>query len=190
MRLLFDFLPLLVFFAVFKLAGIYAATAAGMAASALQVGLFWIKHRRFETMHLVTLGAIAVLGGLTLAFQDERFIKWKPTLVNWIFAAVVLGSHGWGDRPVLQRLLASQLRLPDAAWRRVNLGWGVFFLIAGTLNLYVAFWYGLDLDADTRREIWVNFKVFGLLGLTLLFAVGQAVYLARHLEPDGAGPED
>ncbi len=187
MKLLYDLFPLLVFFAVFKLYGIYPATAAGIAASALQVAAYWLRHRRFETLHLFTLGAITVLGGLTLALQDERFIKWKPTLVNWVFAAVVLGSHGWGRRPIMERLLAAQMRLPPPVWRRLNLSWGIFFLLAGALNLYVAFWFGPDLDADLRREIWVNFKVFGLLGLTLAFALGQALFLARHLQPDEPG---
>jgi len=189
MKLLYDFFPLLVFFGVFKLYGIYAATAAAIAASVIQVALFWNKNRRLEPVHLITLAAILVFGGLTLVLHDDVFIKWKPTIVNWVFAILMLGTQFIAGKPAIRLVLGKQLQLPDRVWHRLNLSWALFFTIAGALNLYVAFWYGADLDPATRQEIWVNFKVFGLFGLTLLFAVAQALFLARYMEPETTGKE-
>lgn len=186
MKFLYDLFPLLLFFAAFKLYDIYVATAVAIAASFVQVASFWFKHRRFETMHLVTLGVLVVFGGLTLFLQDDTFIKWKPTLVYWILGALVLGSQWIGKKTVIERLLGSQITLPPAVWARQNLSWGIFFAALGVLNLYVAFYYGLDLDPAARQEIWVNFKVFGLLGITLAFTLLQGVLMARHMgeKPD------
>lgn len=180
MKFLYDLFPLLLFFAAFKLYDIYTATAVAIAASVIQVAGFWLRHRRAETMHLITLGVIVVFGGLTLLLRDDTFIKWKPTLVYWILAALVLGSHFIGHKRLMQRMLDGHVSLPDAVWRRLNLGWGLFFAAVGALNIYVAFYYRLDLDEATRTATWVNFKVFGLMGLTLLFVVLQAFYMARY----------
>ncbi|MBI3777873.1 MAG: septation protein A [Gammaproteobacteria bacterium] len=182
MKFLYDLFPLLLFFAAFKFYDIYVATAVAIVASFLQTGLFWLKHRRFETMHLITLGVIAVFGGLTLALHNDIFIKWKPTLVYWILASLLLASQWFGNKTAIERMMSAQIALPAPVWKRLNLSWGIFFLLLGAANLYVAFFYGLDLDADTRRGIWVNFKVFGLLGLTLLFVIVQAVFMARHMQ--------
>jgi intracellular septation protein len=182
MKFLYDLFPLLLFFAAFKFYDIYVATAVAIAASFLQTGLFWLKHRRFETMHLITLAVIAVFGGLTLMLHDDTFIKWKPTLVYWILAALLLASQWFGKKTIIERMMSAQVALPAPVWKRLNLSWGIFFAVLGAVNIYVAFFYGLDLDADTRRSIWVNFKVFGLLGLTLLFVVGQAVFMAKHMQ--------
>lgn len=181
MKFLYDLFPLLLFFAAFKLYDIYTATAVAMVASAVQVGGYWLKHRRFEAMHVVTLGIIAVFGGLTLVTRDDTFIRWKPTLVYWVLAAIVLGSQFVGKKTAIERMLGAQVTLPSAVWARQNLSWGIFFIFLGALNIYVAFYYGVELDNDARREIWVNFKVFGLLGLTLAFTLLQGVLLARHL---------
>lgn len=181
MKFLYDLFPLLLFFAAFTLYDIYVATAVAIAASFVQVGAYWLKRRRFETLHLVTLGVIVVFGGLTLALHDDTFIKWKPTLVYWILGALTLASH-LNRRPLIQRMLDAHLSLPDAVWRRLNLGWGLFFTLLGALNLYVAFYYGPGLDDAARTALWVNFKVFGLMGLTLAFVVAQALYLARHAQ--------
>lgn len=189
MKFLYDLFPLLLFFAAYKYYGIYVATSVAIVASIAQVGGFWLKHRRFETMHLVTLGVITVFGGLTIALQDDTFIKWKPTLVYWILGALMLASQWIGRRTIIDRMLASQITLPDAVWRRLNLSWGAFFAFAGALNLYVAFFYGLDLDEAQRTDIWVNFKVFGLMALTLVFVVGQAFYMARHMRDDSPQQE-
>ncbi|RMD80087.1 MAG: septation protein A [Gammaproteobacteria bacterium] len=174
MKLLADFFPILLFFVAYKAWDIYAATAVAIAASAAQVGWSWSRRGRVEPMHLVTLGLIVVLGGATLLLRDETFIKWKPTVVNWLFAAVFLGSQLLGRRPLVQRMMARSISLPDPVWARLNLSWVGFFLLLGAANLYVAYRY----DTDT----WVNFKLFGMLGLTLLFVLAQALYLGRHVE--------
>jgi intracellular septation protein len=188
MKFLFDFFPLLLFFAAFKLYDIYVATAVAIAASFIQVGIYWWRHRKFETMHLITLAVIAVFGGLTLLLRDDTFIRWKPTIVYWIFAALVLGSHFVGTKTVMERLLSNQIALEPRMWRHYNLSWGLFFAVAGALNLYVAFFYALDQTEAVRQATWVNFKVFGLMGLTLAFAVVQALVLARHIKPHGKEP--
>ncbi len=184
MKLLFDFFPILLFFIAYKLWGIYAATAVAIAASVAQVSVHWWRHRRVENMHLVTLALVVVLGGLTLLLQDERFIMWKPTLVNWLFALAFLGSRFIGEKTLVQRMMGSQIVLPNPIWNRLNWSWVVFFLLLGAANLYVAFYYGLDLSADARRDIWVNFKLFGMMGLTFAFVIAQAFYLARHVRDD------
>lgn len=184
MKLLFDFFPLLLFFAAFKVAGIYVATAVAMAASFLQVGGYWWKHRRFETMHLITLGVIVVFGGLTLVLHNDTFIKWKPTILYWIFASLILGSQFIGGKTAMERVLGGQLPLPAAVWSRFNLNWGIFFLAMGALNVYVAFYFGLDHDAAWRQEMWVNFKVFGSLVLTFLFTLAHIPFLSKYLDAE------
>jgi intracellular septation protein len=190
MKFLYDLLPLLLFFAAFKLYDIYVATAVAIVASFAQVGWVWLRHRRFESMQLVTLGIIVVFGGLTLWLRDDTFIKWKPTLVYWVLAALVFGSHFTGSRTLVQRMMGEQITLPQSLWRRLNVAWGIFFAVLGTLNLYVAFYFGLDLDNARRQEIWVEFKVFGLLGLTLLFTFAQVFFMARHVQHKPSGSDN
>jgi intracellular septation protein len=176
MKFLFDFFPVLLFFVAFKLYDIYVATAVAIAASAAQVGWVWLKHRRVERMPLITLALITVLGGATLVLQDEQFIKWKPTVVNWLFASVFFGSQFIGKRTIIERMMGQNMQLAATVWVRLNLAWVAFFIAMGILNLYVAFHF----DTNT----WVNFKLFGMLGLTLAFVIVQAFYLARHLNVD------
>ena len=182
MKFLYDLFPLLLFFAAFKQFDIYVATAVAMIASFVQVGGYWLVRRRFETTQLIALGVITVFGGLTLLLHDDVFIKWKPTLVYWILATLVLGSQYVGRHTLVKRMLGEQVQLPDVVWKRLNLSWGLFFAVVGALNLYVAFYYGHDLDTARRQEIWVQFKVFGLLGLTVVFTFAQAFFMARHLQ--------
>lgn len=174
MKLLFDFFPILLFFIAYKIYGIYTATVVAIVAAFIQVAWFWLQHRRFETMHLVTLGLIVVLGGATLILQDEMFIKWKPTVVNWLFAVVFAGSHFIGNKTIIERMMGGNITLPQSIWARLNASWTMFFLVLGVTNLYVLY----NFDTDT----WVNFKLFGMLGLTLAFVVLQAVYLGRHIK--------
>ena len=190
MKLLFDFFPLVLFFGAFKLYDIYVATLVAMAASLAQVVFIRIRHRRFETTHLVTLFVILLFGGMTLVFQDDMFIKWKPTIVNWIFAVVVLGSQFIGKRTVLERLLGGQMQMPARIWKKVNVSWGLFFFVSGLLNLYVAFYFRTHLDEAARTDFWVNFKVFGLLGLTLAFSIIQMMIVARYISTEPADPSD
>ena len=190
MKLLFDFFPLVLFFGAYKLFDIYVATLVAMAASLAQVVFIRIRHQRFETTHLVTLFVIFLFGGMTLIFQDDMFIKWKPTIVNWIFAVVVLGSQFIGKRTVLERLLGGQMQMPARIWKKVNVSWGLFFFVSGLLNLYVAFYFRTHLDEAARTDFWVNFKVFGLLGLTLAFSIIQMMIVARYISTEPADPSD
>ena len=184
MQLLFDFFPLILFFAAYKWYGIFVATGVAIVASIIQVAVHWLRNRRFETAHLTTLGVIVVFGGLTLIFRDDTFIKWKPTIVNWLFAAIVLASLIGQRRTVLEFLLGKKIHLPVTIWRKVNLAWGLFFLVAGALNYYFAFVFRTELDPQLRTDLWVNFKVFGLMGLTLAFAVIQMMLVARYIVTD------
>lgn len=174
MKLLFDFFPILLFFIAYKIQGIFVATAVVIVAAFIQVAIFWLKHRRFEKMHLITLSIIIVFGGATLVFQDPVFIKWKPTVVNWLFAIVFLASQFIGDRPLLERMMSHAITVPTLVWLRLNLMWVVFFLGMGAANIFVAYRF----DENT----WVNFKLFGMMGLTFAFVIGQTLYLARHME--------
>ena len=181
MKLLIDFFPLLVFFVAFKLFDIYTATAAAIVATVIQISMFWFKYRRFETVHLITLVIISIFGGLTIFLQDDVFIKWKPTIVNWIFFAVIMTMQ-FTKKSALEYVIGNQISLPAKVWRNLNLAWALFFLLLGSLNIYVAFFHNLTADAQTRTEFWVNFRVFWLFGLTLVFSIGQFFYLLRYLK--------
>jgi len=184
MKLLFDFFPILLFFVTFKLyddpgEGILAATAVIIVATCLQVLITWVRHRSVEKMHLITLGIMVVLGGITLFLQDEIYVKWKPTVVNWLFAAGFLASQFIGKKTLVERMMGAQLQLPPPVWTRLNISWVVFFIVCGVLNLYVVYHF----DTDT----WVNFKLFGLMGLTFLFLIGQGLFLVRYWRDDETG---
>jgi intracellular septation protein len=179
MKFLVDFFPILLFFIAYKTSGIYVATAVAMLAALLQTGWHWFRHGKAETLHLVTLGLLLVFGGMTLAFQDPVFIKWKPTLVNWLFALAFVLSPFFGRRFLIERMMGHAIKLPHEVWQRLNLAWAVFFVFMGALNLYVAYNY----DEAT----WVNFKLFGLMGLTFVFIIGQSFYMARHVKEEESG---
>ncbi|MFO1430866.1 MAG: septation protein A [Candidatus Competibacteraceae bacterium] len=174
MKFLFDFLPVLLFFIVYKLYDIYVATAVLIVASLAQVAWLWLRHRRIEKMPLITALLVLLLGGATLLLHDDTFVKWKPTVVNWLFALAFLGSQFIGGKTLIERMMSGTIDLPAEIWSRLNTLWVAFFILLGTANLYVAF------NFDTN--IWVDFKLFGMLGLTLVFVVLQSFYLARHLK--------
>jgi intracellular septation protein len=179
MQLLFDFLPIIAFFVAYKLADIYVATGVIIVASVLQVSIYWLWKRRVNPMHLVSSGLVLVFGGLTLLIHDKSFIMWKPTVVNWLFASAFLGSM-WrrvSDRPLIQRMMnaaGGDLTLTDALWRRLNWLWIAFFVLMGGLNLLVF----RNFDENT----WVNFKAWGMLGLTLVFIVLQGFWLTAKAQ--------
>lgn len=175
MKLLFDFFPIILFFIAAKVYDIYVATAVAIAASVIQVGYLYFRNGRVEKMHLITLAAIVILGGSTLLLQDEQFIKWKPSVVNWLFALVFIGSQFIGDKPIIQRMMGSSFTLPNTMWSKLNFIWAAFFIFIGLINLYVAY----NFDTDT----WVDFKLFGMLGLTLVFIILQTIYISRHAIP-------
>lgn len=204
MKILYDLLPIILFFAGYHNASAIAeytpvgqwidptqpevivatiiATGIAIAASFIQVGGFWLKHRRFERMHIFSLVLISGLGGVTIAFGDPAFIQWKPTVLNWVFAGAFLASQFIGEKNMVQRMMGAQIHLPDTIWLRLNLSWVVFFIASGFANLYVAFYYATELDEKTRMDFWVDFKLFGLMGMTLIFVIAQAFYLTRHME--------
>lgn len=180
MKLLFDFFPILIFFISYKLFGIYNATAIAMGAVLIQVGFYRLKHQRYEKMHLISLALIFVLGGATLFFHNPWFIKWKPTGIYWLTSLVFLGSSFIGSKPLIQKMMDGNISLPQKIWYRLNYAWAVFFILMGGLNLYVAYFYSTD--------FWVNFKLFGGAGFTLVFVFLQAIYLTRHVieqQPSG-----
>ncbi|MDP2829458.1 MAG: septation protein A [Sulfuricellaceae bacterium] len=174
MKFLFDFFPILLFFAVFKLYGIYAATATAIVATFAQIGWVWVRHRKVDTMLWVSLAIITVFGGATLLLHDETFIKWKPTVLYWLFAVVLLASAGLFKKNLIRTMMEKQFTAPDFIWRNLNLAWALFFAAMGVLNLYVAFNFSTD--------IWVNFKLFGSMGLMFVFVILQGLALSKYIE--------
>lgn len=174
MKLLFDLFPIIVFFAAYKFAGIYAATAVAIAATFAQIGWVWFRHGKVDTMLWISLVLIVVFGGATLVLQDPTFIKWKPTILYWLFSVVLLGAQLLFNKNLIGAMMQGQLKLPDAVWLRLNLSWAGFFALMGALNLYVAYNFS---EAD-----WVNFKLFGVMGLMLAFIVAQGFLLSKYMQ--------
>lgn len=179
-KFLFDLFPLLLFFAAFKFTDdIFTATAVAIGAAVVQFAWLKLRRRRIEAMHWINLAVIVVFGGATLYFHNDVFIKWKPTVLYWLFGGVLLVGRWVFGRNVVRSLMSGQVSLPDAVWARMNTSWAGFFLVSGALNLYVAF-SGNYTDAQ-----WVNFKVFGLMILLIAFVIAQSVWLSRHMsEPE------
>lgn len=182
MKFLADFFPIVLFFLAYQAWDIYVATAVAVVAATLQVGWQRLRHGRVEKMQAVTLALLIVFGGLTLLLRDPVFIKWKPTIVNWVFAVAFLVTAYVGERSLLQRMMGHAVSLPDAVWRRLNWAWVGFFAAMGVANIVVAYQFS--------EEVWVNFKLFGLMGLTLLFVLAQAPYLAKHMESEAPAKEE
>ncbi|GAB3188759.1 septation protein A [Hydrogenophaga aquatica] len=175
MRFLIDFFPIGLFVAAYKLHDIYTATAVLMAATLVQTGLIYAIDRRLQTLQKVTLVLVLVFGTLTLLLHDERFIKWKPTVL-YASMAIVLAAALWvWKKNFLQMLLGSQLRLPDPVWARLTVAWAAYFLFMAAINAYVAAFYS--------TEDWVNFKLWGYV-FPVVFIVGQGFYVARHLKDE------
>ena len=201
MKQLFDFFPILLFFIVYKFypdippgwiettnqifpfmnmeAGnhqfaLYFATLVAIVATILQVAMTALVSRKIEKMHIITLILLIVFGGATLLLKDPIFIKWKPTAINWLFALVFLGSQFVGEKPLVQRMMGQAMEINDnSVWKRLNLAWVGFFIFSGLLNIFVAF--------NFSEDTWVDFKLFGLMGITFVFIIAQAFYLARYL---------
>ena len=174
MKFLFDLFPVILFFIAFKVSGIYAATAVAIAATFAQIGWLWLRGRKIDTMLWVSLAIIVVFGGATLLLHNETFIKWKPTVLYWMFAVVLAGSALLLRKNLIRAMLGEQIQLPDPAWSKLNFSWIAFFTCMGLLNLYVAF----NFSTDT----WVNFKLFGGMGLMLVFVIAQGLFLAKYVE--------
>ncbi len=174
MKFLFDLFPVILFFITFKIYGIYVATAAAIAATFVQIGWVWFRHRKIGAMLWVSLVIIVVFGGATLVLRDETFIKWKPSVLYWLFAIALLLAHVIFKKNLIRTMMKEQLKLPELIWARLNASWIAFFASMGVVNLHVAYNYS--------TEIWVNFKLFGFMGLMLTFVLLQGLLLGKYIE--------
>lgn len=182
MQALIDFLPVIAFVVTYWVSGdMSLAIIVIIGAVALQLGATWVIKRELNNMLLASAALVVILGGISLALDDPLFFKWKPTGLYWAFALAFLGSQWIGERPLVQRMLTSltedEMELPEHAWSKLNLGWVAFFVLAGAVNIYVAY--------NFAEGTWVNFKLFGLFGMTFVFLVLQSLWLSRYIsEPD------
>ncbi len=197
MKLLFDLFPVVLFFIAYQLGdshpqlatmllhdigvnlgaqkpGVFLATVVAILATCLQIAWSWLRHRKVDGMLWLSFGLITVFGGATLLLHDENIIKWKPTVLYWLFALALGLGPVLFERNFIRMMMEKQLTLPDPIWVRLNLGWAAFFTALGATNLFVAFSYSTD--------TWVKFKMFGTLGLMLIFILMQGVYLSRHIK--------
>lgn len=177
MKFLFDLFPVILFFIVFKTLGIYAATAAAIVATLAQIGWVKFRHGKVDGMLIASGVIIVVFGGATLLLHDETFIKWKPTVLYWLFAVVLSSAELFWNKNLIRTVMQQQITLPDPIWRRLNHAWAGFFALMGVLNLYVAYHFA--------TETWVDFKLFGTMGLMIVFVVLQSLYLGKYMkEPE------
>jgi intracellular septation protein len=174
MKLLFDLFPVILFFIAFKTFDIYVATAVAIAATVAQIAWTKWRHGKVDVMLWVSFAIIAVFGGATLMLHDETFIKWKPTVLYWLFSAILLFSAVLFNKNLVHALLHEKIALPMHVWHRLNLIWSLFFAVLGFLNLYVAFNYS--------TEAWVNFKLFGFTALMVVFILAQSAWLAKYVD--------
>ena len=180
MQFLNDFLPIVIFFFAYKVWGIYAATLSAILVCVSQVLYIYFKGKKPQMSQWISLGLIVVLGGATLLFKNEWFIKWKPTALYWLFSILLFGSQWVGQRPIIQRLLEKNIQLTRPVWLKLNFCWAIFFAVMGALNIYIAYHF--------NTNVWVNFKLFGSLGLTFIFILFQAWFISKscsHLPADG-----
>jgi intracellular septation protein len=182
LKILFDFFPVILFFVAFKVADIYVATGVAIAASVVQIGYLIARQRRVTAMQWINVGIIALFGGATLVLHDETFIKWKPTVLYWVGAASFAGALAFRTNLVKSIMSEGGLELPEPTWTRLALAWIAFFFFQGALNLWVAFNYSTD--------TWVNFKLFGGMGLMVAFVLAQALWLTRQLESRPANTDE
>lgn len=177
MQLLFDFLPLIAFFGAYVVYDLYVATATIIIVMLLQIAYQWIRHRKVNKMLLISGALVTVFGGITLALRNPLFIQWKVTVVNWLFAAAFLGSQYIGQKTFIERLMGHAVELEPHVWRQLNTLWVANFAVIGALNLYVM--YNFD------EQTWVYFKTWGMIGLSVLMAVGQAIWISSRTGDHG-----
>ena len=201
MKFLLDFFPVVLFFIAYKFFGdlppqlievanalpfvsidakepkdaIYFATLVIIVATIIQNIGHFLAFKKLEKMHIISLGILLAFGTLTLAFKDPLFIKWKVSIFNWVFAMIIIGSQFIGKKPLIERMMSHAIEVPKKIWKQINLSWGLFFAMVGVVNIYVAY--------NFSEETWVDFKLFGVLGLTIVFMIAQGIYLAKHALP-------
>lgn len=178
LMMLYDFIPVLLFLVAFKWYGIYVATTVGIIATGIQVLTTLIWKKKVDKQQLITFVIFLVFGGLTLYFHNPLFVKWKPTIIFWIFASVFFLSHFIGEKPLIQRLMEKTLEekthvIPKKIWQKMNIVWTMFFILLGGLNLFIAYHFSTN--------AWVNFKFYGIFSCFLIFSILQALYFARYL---------
>lgn len=176
MHAILEYIPLIVFFITYKFVDIYWATASLIATSALQILFYLVKKEKVPTRNWVFFGLIVVFGGLTIVLHDDLFLKWKVTIINLVFAAALLISHGLFKKNLMKTFLGEALTLPEQVWAKLNFAWAAFFTFCAALNIYIAY--------NFSQETWVNFKVFGLMGLTLVFTFTTIASLYKYLPKD------
>lgn len=175
MKQFLDFLPLIVFFVFYKMYDIYTGTWALIIATGIALIYSWYKYRKVEKMTLVTFIMVAVFGSLTIYFHNPEFIKWKVTIIYALFAIALLFTQFVMNKILIQSILGKEIALPMSVWARLNVAWSLFFIACGLLNIYVAFWLS--------ESAWINFKVFGLTAMMLVFTLLSGVYIYRHMQP-------
>ena len=177
MQLFYEFIPVLLFFLAFKMYGIYVATVVGIVATFLQVVVTRLIAKKWDRKQLITLAIFAVFGSMTLYFHDPIFVKWKPTVIFWLFGLVLMGSQLFSSKTLIQRMMENALQdkgsVPVGIWKKLNVSWALFFIALGGLNLYIAYAYSND--------VWVDFKFYGITAAFLIFSILQAIYLSRHI---------
>jgi intracellular septation protein len=176
MQALYDLLPVIAFFATYKFAGIYVATAVLLAVTVAQIAVQWLRTRTVSRMVLISAGLVLLFGGATLLLHDEIFILWKPTVLYVLFAVALLASQLFGGKPLVQRMLEAQLVTEARIWRITNAAWAIFFLALAAVNLVFVYRFS--------RDAWVNWKL-ATVGLVVAFALAQGAWLARHASEPG-----
>ncbi|GAD79401.1 septation protein A [Vibrio ezurae] len=181
MKQLLDFIPLIIFFVLYKMYDIYTATGALIVATAIQLLVTYVLYKKVEKMQLITFAIVTVFGGMTIAFHNDDFIKWKVTIIYALFALGLLITQLSG-KPFIKGMLEKEITLPTSIWNRINVAWVAFFASCAIVNVYVAFRLPLD--------VWVNFKVFGLMIATLVFALLTGLYIYKHISKESKTPNE
>ncbi|ATF08721.1 septation protein A [Candidatus Enterovibrio altilux] len=180
MKHFFDFIPLIIFFVLYKTQDIYVATWALIVTTIIHMMVTWIRYNKVDKIQIITTVLVTVFGGLTLFFQDDSFIKWKVTIIYALCAGGLLISQFMG-KPLIKSMLGQELTLSNEVWRNINFAWIIFFYVMAIVNIYIA--YTLPLD------VWVNFKVFGFFFLTLIYIFATGVYIYSHMPKDTVLPK-
>jgi intracellular septation protein len=173
MKILFDLFPVILFFAAFKMKGIFIATGVAIAASVLQIAWMLVRRKKVEPMMWISLGIITVFGGATILLHNETYIKWKPSVLYWCLGSALLAGQFLFKKNGIKALLGKRMEMAESSWMKMNMSWGIFFAILGSLNLFVAYRFS--------TETWVNFKLFGIMGIIMVFAVVQSFLMGSAI---------
>ena len=176
MKFLFELLPIILFFIAYKFKNIFFATGIAILVSFIQIVYYLLRKKKVELTMWISLGILIVFGGSTILFHNELYIKWKPSILYWIFSLILLGAKIFWKKNIIKKMLEKQIELPEKVWTRLNTCWGIFFLALGFVNILVAYNFSTD--------IWVNFKLFGLMGVMIVFVIIQSLFLMPYIDKD------